>query len=37
VFFGRIADRLGRQKIYGYEVLILTAGAIATALAPGIW
>jgi MFS transporter, PHS family, inorganic phosphate transporter len=37
VFFGRIADRLGRRKIYGYEVLILAAGAIATALAPGIW
>jgi MFS transporter, PHS family, inorganic phosphate transporter len=37
VFFGRIADRLGRKKIYGYEVLVLAAGAIASAFAPGIW
>ncbi len=32
--FGRIADILGRKKIYGYEVLILAAGAIASAFAP---
>jgi PHS family inorganic phosphate transporter-like MFS transporter len=37
VFFGRIADRLGRKKIYGYEVLVLAAGAIASAFAPSIW
>jgi MFS transporter, PHS family, inorganic phosphate transporter len=37
VFFGRVADRLGQRKIYGYEVLILAVGAIATAFAPGIW
>ena len=37
VFFGRVADRLGRRKIYGYEVLVLAAGAIATAFAPSIW
>ncbi len=37
VFFGRIADRLGRKKIYGYEVLVLAAGALASAFAPGIW
>ena len=26
IFFGRVADRLGRRKIYGYEVLVLAAG-----------
>ncbi len=37
IIFGRVADRLGRKKIYGYEVLVLAAGAIASALSPGIW
>jgi len=37
VAFGRIADKLGRRKIYGYEVLVLAVGAIATAFAPSIW
>ncbi len=32
--FGRIADILGRKKIYGYEVLFLAFGAIASALSP---
>jgi len=32
--FGRVADMLGRKKIYGYEVLILAAGAIASAFSP---
>jgi PHS family inorganic phosphate transporter-like MFS transporter len=36
IIFGRIADILGRKRIYGYEVLILAAGAIASALAPSI-
>jgi MFS transporter, PHS family, inorganic phosphate transporter len=35
--FGRIADMLGRKRIYGFEVLVLAAGAIASALAPDIW
>ena len=34
VIFGRVADILGRKRIYGYEVLILAFGAIASALAP---
>ncbi len=34
VIFGRVADILGRKRIYGYEVLILAIGAIASALAP---
>jgi MFS transporter, PHS family, inorganic phosphate transporter len=37
VLFGHIADRFGRRKIYGYEVLVLAAGAVASAFAPGIW
>ena len=37
IAFGRIADRLGRKKIYGYEVLVLAVGAIASAFSPGIW
>jgi MFS transporter, PHS family, inorganic phosphate transporter len=34
VVFGRVADILGRKRIYGYEVLILAIGAIASSLAP---
>jgi MFS transporter, PHS family, inorganic phosphate transporter len=37
VVFGRVADALGRKKIYGYEVLVLALGALASALAPSIW
>jgi MFS family permease len=32
--FGRVADMLGRKRIYGFEVLILAAGALASAFAP---
>jgi MFS transporter, PHS family, inorganic phosphate transporter len=34
IVFGRVADILGRKKIYGYEVLILAVGAIASAFSP---
>jgi MFS transporter, PHS family, inorganic phosphate transporter len=34
IVFGRVADILGRKRIYGYEVLILAAGALASAFAP---
>lgn len=34
VVFGRVADMLGRKRIYGYEVLILAIGAIVSAFAP---
>jgi MFS transporter, PHS family, inorganic phosphate transporter len=37
VVFGRLADKLGRRKVYGYEVLVLAAGAIASACSPSIW
>jgi MFS-type transporter involved in bile tolerance (Atg22 family) len=36
VIFGRIADMLGRKRIYGYEVLILSAGALASAFSPNL-
>jgi MFS transporter, PHS family, inorganic phosphate transporter len=34
IVFGRVADIVGRKKIYGYEVLILAVGAIASAFSP---
>ena len=37
VIFGRLADMLGRKRIYGYEVLVLAVGAIASACSPNIW
>lgn len=36
LLFGRVADLLGRKRIYGVEVLVLAAGAIASALSPNI-
>src|SRR6202035_3005867 len=36
LLFGRVADMVGRKRIYGLEVLVLAAGAIACAFAPGI-
>ena len=37
LLFGRIADMIGRKRIYGVEVLVLAAGAIACAFSPNIW
>lgn len=37
VIFGRVADVLGRKRIYGLEVLVLAIGAIASAFAPSFW
>jgi PHS family inorganic phosphate transporter-like MFS transporter len=34
LLFGRVADMLGRKRIYGVEVLVLAAGAIASAFSP---
>ncbi len=34
LLFGRVADMIGRKKMYGFEVLILAAGAIASAFSP---
>jgi PHS family inorganic phosphate transporter-like MFS transporter len=36
ILFGRVADIFGRKKMYGVEVLILAAGAIASAFAPSV-
>ena len=35
--FGRVADMLGRKRIYGVEVLVLAVGAVACAFSPNIW
>ncbi|HEX5283248.1 MAG TPA: MFS transporter [Bryocella sp.] len=37
ILFGRLADMLGRKRIYGLEVLILAAGALGCAFSPNIW
>jgi MFS transporter, PHS family, inorganic phosphate transporter len=37
LLFGRIADMVGRKRIYGVEVLVLAAGAVACAFSPNIW
>jgi MFS family permease len=36
VIFGWLADRLGRKFIYGYELIVLAIGAIASALSPNV-
>lgn len=36
VIFGRIADHFGRKFVYGYELLVLAIGAIASAFAPNV-
>ena len=37
LLFGRVADMLGRKRIYRVEVVVLAAGAIGCAFAPNIW
>jgi MFS family permease len=37
LLFGRVADMVGRKRIYGVEVLVLAAGAIACAFSVNIW
>ena len=37
LLFGRVADMVGRKRIYGVEVLVLAAGAVACAFSPNIW
>lgn len=37
LLFGRVADMLGRKRIYGFEVLVLAVGAFASAFSPNIW
>lgn len=35
--FGELADRFGRKSVYGWEMLVLAAGAIASAFSPSVW
>jgi MFS family permease len=37
LLFGRVADMVGRKRIYGVEVLVLAAGALACSFSPNIW
>ncbi len=36
IIFGRIADTMGRKFIYGYELIVLAIGALASAFSPNI-
>ena len=36
IIFGRLADHFGRKFIYGYELIVLAVGAIASALSPNV-
>ncbi|WP_112430035.1 MFS transporter [Thermogemmatispora tikiterensis] len=36
MIFGRLADFVGRRSIYGFTLLVLAAGALASALAPNV-
>ena len=36
IVYGRLADRVGRKKIYGLEAAIMVVAAIASALSPGV-
>jgi MFS transporter, PHS family, inorganic phosphate transporter len=37
LLFGRVADMVGRKRIYGVEVLVLAVGAIGCSFSPNIW
>jgi MFS transporter, PHS family, inorganic phosphate transporter len=36
IIFGRMADYVGRRSIYGFTLIVLAAGAIASALSPNV-
>src|SRR5579863_8101079 len=36
ILFGRLADFVGRRAIYGFTLIVLAAGAIASAFSPGV-
>lgn len=36
VFFGRLADHIGRKAIYGHTLIVLAIGAIASAFSPNV-
>jgi PHS family inorganic phosphate transporter-like MFS transporter len=35
--FGRLADLLGRKRVYGLVALLMVLGAVASALSPSFW
>ncbi|MBU2778835.1 MFS transporter, partial [Acidithiobacillus caldus] len=35
-FFGILADKLGRKKVYGLEAILMTIGALLSAVAPNV-
>jgi PHS family inorganic phosphate transporter-like MFS transporter len=37
ILFGRLADYVGRKSIYGFTLIVLAAGAIASALSPNVF
>src|SRR5579859_7575439 len=37
LIFGRLADMIGRHAIYGLTLVVLGAGAIASAFSPGVF
>src|SRR5260370_26192676 len=36
ILFGRMADFVGRRSIYGFTLIVLAAGAIASSLSPNL-
>jgi MFS family permease len=36
LIYGRIADKIGRKKIYGLEASIMAMAALASAFSPGV-
>src|SRR5690348_805500 len=36
ILFGRLADYVGRRSIYGFTLIVLAAGAIASSLSPSV-
>src|SRR5881227_2863486 len=36
ILFGRLADYVGRRSIYGFTLIVLAAGAIASSLSPNV-
>src|SRR6266536_2061188 len=37
ILFGRLADFVGRRSIYGFTLIVLAAGAIASSLSPNVF
>ncbi len=37
ILFGRLADYVGRRSIYGFTLIVLAAGAIASSLSPNVF